>query len=155
MKHAAMITGLAAALLLSSSAATEPSAHASPTKTTRVVTYPYKQVMPAAVRYLVIDAKHKVLAANYKAGYILFQIDEGRRTFRGALELVRYTEKRQPMLKLILSIDGRPKWVEAVMINRLLKKLRKQLGVAPEPPEPSPGKKAPAKKADKAKTAKK
>lgn len=136
MRHIAMITGLAATLLLTSGAA-----EASPKKSQRIVTYPYKQVMPAAVRYLVIDARHKVIAKDWKAGYILFEMKEGRRTFRGALEVVRFVEKRRPMLKLILSIDDRPRYVEAVMLNQLLRKLRKQLGAPPSPaplPKPAP-----------------
>ncbi len=70
----------------------------------REVAHAYDEVFPAAVRFLRIDAGLKIIEKDAEAGYVLFELAEDGKTFRGALELVRIKDG----VRLIIRVDDRP-----------------------------------------------
>lgn len=110
-------------------------------------TYPYQQVWPAAVRFLRIDEGLKIVERDPDAGYVLFDLTEEKRTFRGALEVVKLKDSDgRPSVRLILRIADRPSYMEMGILNRMLQKMRTELGPAPDPPAPPPPPAPPKKK---------
>lgn len=106
----------------------------------RTLTYQRDHVWPTAVRFLVVDEKAKVLEKDSDAGYVLFELKEDNKTFRGSLEIITVLTDGQQNLKFSINLVDRPLWREAGMVERLEKKLRNELGTPPpqkkkEPPK--------------------
>jgi hypothetical protein len=94
----------------------------------REVSLTYEDVYPAAVRFLRIDAGLKIIEKDAETGYVLFELAEEGKTFRGALELVRIKDSEgQPAVRLIIRVDDRPTYTETGLLNRLVFKLQKEL----------------------------
>ncbi len=108
----------------------------------RTLGYHRDHVWPTAVRFLVVDEKAKVIEKDSDAGYVLFEIKEDGKSFRGSLEIITVMTNNQPNLKFAINIIDRPLWREAGMIDRLEKKLRHELG-SPPPPKKDPPKEEP------------
>jgi hypothetical protein len=96
-----------------------------------------------------------IVEKDADAGYVLFDLKEEGKTFRGALELVPFEKDGRQNVRLILRIEDRPEYVEVGMLDRLERKLRGERGQpprakdAPRPPAKDVGKDAPAKEVDK------
>jgi len=75
---------VAAALMLIALAAAP--AHA---RSSVVVSYTIGEVWPAAIRFLRVDRNYRVREKDEPAGYVLFDLPENKRTYRGALEMVK------------------------------------------------------------------
>ncbi len=106
----------------------------------RTLTYQRDHVWPTAVRFLVVDEKAKVIDKDPDAGYVLFELKEDNKTFRGSLEIITVLIDGQQNLKFSINLVDRPLWREAGMVERLEKKLRNELGTPPpqkkkEPPK--------------------
>lgn len=107
----------------------------------RTVSHPYERVWPAAVRFLVVDEGLKVVDKDADTGYVVFELEDEGKTFRGALEVIRRTDRdRRPAVELVLRIDDRPSYMERILLDRLMRKLKRELGPEPAPPpgEPEP-----------------
>jgi hypothetical protein len=136
MRPAALAATLSAALLLGAGAA-----HA---RSERSVTWDLATVYPTAVRFLRIDAGVTIVEKDAEAGYVLFDVKEEGRTFRGSLELVATKKDGRELVRLVLNIEDRPEYVEVGMLDRLERKLRGEHG---PPPRRDPAPKEPAKPA--------
>ena len=132
-----MTAYLVAAAALCAVVAVPALAHA---KSQRVVRYSFEQVWPAAIRFLRVDSGLEILERDAEAGYVLFELSEENKRFRGALELVRIVDDRdRPALRMILHIEDRPSYMELALLKRLERKLRDELGPPREPaPKPKP-----------------
>jgi len=131
-------------------AALAPAAPAS-ARSERTLAYPRDQAWPAAVRFLAVDERLRLVDKDADAGYVLFELsDEGKR-FRGSLEVVAVPGEGRPLVRFVLTIEDRPSWLEIAMLRRLERKLRAELGApapapaprqpprdAPKPPPPPP-----------------
>jgi hypothetical protein len=124
-------------------------------RTERTVSYPIARVWPTAVRFLRIDEGLEIVDKDADAGYVLFELgDKAKgRSYRGSLELIATTDHNgRSVVRLVLSIDGRPDYTEAGLLDRMLAKLGREYGDQPsgEPPPadeaPAPAKPAPPKK---------
>jgi hypothetical protein len=115
----------------------------------KVLAYPRDQAWPAAVRFLRVDAKLKVLEKDAEAGYVLFELREDKKIFRGSLEVIDIVKDNHHQVRFVLQIEDRPAWVEIEYLNKLEQKLRAELGA----PAPSPSNPPPAKKPDDTKPA--
>jgi hypothetical protein len=106
----------------------------------RVLAYPYERVWPAAVRFLRVDQKLKIVEKDADAGYVLFEIVDDGKPFQGALQLSRTKDPdRRESTRVSLKIGGRPSYVEDRLLEKLEQKLRDELGdPAPAPPPPPP-----------------
>jgi hypothetical protein len=97
------------------------------------------QVFPIAVRFLRIDAGVKIVEKDADAGYVLFDLDEDKHTFRGALELVKTHDGGRESVRVVLRIDDRPDYEEQMLLDKLDVKLRDELGVPRDPPHKPDG----------------
>jgi hypothetical protein len=106
------------------------------------------RVFPTAVRFLRVDAKVKVIEKDADAGYVLFDLDDDGKTYRGALEVITVSD--DPVeVRLAITIEDRPAYMEQAMLDRLARKLRDELGSPPPDkpkakPEPKPKPEPPA-----------
>src|SRR5262245_36567895 len=127
---------LLAAALLTLLAGT---AHARSEKT---LAYQRDQAWPAAVRFLRIEAKLKIIEKDAEAGFVIFEYREDNKIFRGSLEVIDIVKEGRKLVRFVVTIEDRPSWVEVEMLTRLERKLRAELGN----PAPAPSPKVPPKK---------
>ena len=105
----------------------------------KTLAYPRDQVWPTAVRFLVVDEHVRVTEKDAEAGYVLFDLRDDGKTFRGSLEVMTVVRDGRTGVRFVLQIEDRPSWLEIAMLARLETKLRAELGA----PSPSPGKPEP------------
>ena len=124
----------------------------------KTLAYPRDQAWPAAVRFIRVDEHLKIVEKDGDAGYVLFELHEEKRTFRGSLEVIDTVKDGRHVVRFVMQIEDRPEWIEIAMLNRLERKLRAELGSPeptptpkkdPDPPKPDPD--APKTPPDKAK----
>ena len=107
--------------------------------TARLVSYPYERVWPAAVRFLRVDQKLKIIEKDADSGYVLFELVDDGKVFQGALQLARAKDPdRREATRLALKISGRPSYVEDALLEKLEQKLRGELGDPAPAPVPPP-----------------
>jgi hypothetical protein len=134
--------GLALAILLGSWCSV---AHAG--QSVRTVPYAMDRVWPAALRLLRVDLKLKITERDREAGYVLFDMTDDKRTFKGSLELApAVDDKGREGTRVQLKIDGRPIYVADQLLEKFQTKLHDELG-EPPPPPPRPRKDPPKKDA--------
>lgn len=103
-------------------------------KSRRVVSYPFREVWPTAIREIRIDEGDKILEKDAEGGYIIFQVAEEHRHFRGTLELVRTKDDEgRAAVLLIINIADRPSYMEQGILDRLAQKLHDEHGDPPPP----------------------
>jgi hypothetical protein len=108
----------------------------------KTLAYPREQAWPAAVRFIRVDAHLKIVEKDADAGYVIFELREENKTFRGSLEVVDTVKDGRHQVRFVMQIEDRPQWLEIEMLNKLEQKLRAELGSpAPAPSAPPPPKK--------------
>lgn len=112
----------------------------------KTLAYPRDPAWAAAVRFLRVDAKLKITEKDADAGYVIFELHEEKKTFRGSLELVDTTKDGRHVVRFVLSIEDRPEYVEIELLNKLEQKLRAELGSPAPAPTAPPKKDEPPKK---------
>lgn len=116
--------------------------------TKRMLSYPYEQVWPTAIRYLRVDRGFKVADKDEEAGYIMFEFtsDEGE-SGSGSLELVRTEDAAgRPSTSLVAVTNGGPSYLSNSLLDGVAAKVREERGppatppkkAPPEPPPPPP-----------------
>ena len=104
----------------------------------KTLAYPRDQAWAAAVRFLRVDEHLAVTEKDEGAGYVLFElVDEGKK-FRGSLEIIAVVVDRRPSIRFVIAIEDRPSYLELAMLKRLEHKLRTELGSPSPPPAPPP-----------------
>jgi hypothetical protein len=119
----------------------------------KTLAYPRDQAWPAAVRFIRVDAHLKIIEKDADAGYVIFELHEENKTFRGSLEVIDTEKDGRHVIRFVMQIDDRPQWVEIDMLNKLERKLRAELGSpapapTPKKDEPPPKKEDPPAKTD-------
>jgi hypothetical protein len=107
----------------------------------KTLAYQRDQAWPAAVRFLRIEAKLKIIEKDADAGFVIFEYREDNKTFRGSLEVIDIVKDGRKLVRFVVQIEDRPSWVEVEMLTKLERKLRSELGnpaPAPSPKEPPP-----------------
>lgn len=102
--------------------------------------YPRNEAWATSVRFLRIDERLKIIEKDPEAGYVLFELKEEKKTFRGSLELVEVVKDGRHLVRFIVAIEDRPSWIEIGLLNRLERKLRTELGSPAPAPSPKPKK---------------
>jgi len=115
----------------------------------KTLAYPRDQVWATAVRFLVVDEHVKVTEKDAEAGYVLFDLRDDGKTFRGSLEVMTVVRDGRTMVRFVLQIEDRPSWLEIAMLARLETKLRAELGSPSPPSSPRPDPDPPRKDAPK------
>jgi len=103
----------------------------------KMLAYPRDAAWPAAVRFIRVDEHLKVIEKDADAGYVLFEMKDEGKTFRGSLEVIDTVKDGRHLVRFVIQIEDRPSWIEVEMLNRLERKLRSELGT-PEPPPSAP-----------------
>ena len=111
----------------------------------KTLAYQREQAWPAAVRFLRVDAKLKLIEKDADAGYVLFEYREDNKTFRGSLEVIDVVKDGRKLVRFVIQIEDRPAWVEIEMLTKLERKLRAELGSPAPTPTPAPPKEPPKK----------
>jgi len=109
----------------------------------KTLAYQLDQVWPAAVRFLVVDERVKVIEKDADAGYVLFELKDDGKVYRGSLEVMAVVKERRTSVRFVLQIEDRPDWIEVAMLTRLERKLRSELGTPAPPPAKDPPKEPP------------
>ena len=105
----------------------------------KTLAYQRDAAWSATVRFIRVDERLKIIEKDAEAGYVLFELKEEGKTFRGSLEVMTVVVDGRTLVKFVTQIEDRPTWTEIAMLKRLELKLRAELG-APAPP---PSKKRP------------
>jgi len=114
----------------------------------KTLAYPRDQAWPAAVRFIRVDAHLKIVEKDADAGYVIFELHEENKTFRGSLEVVDTVKDGRHVVRFVMQIEDRPEWLEIEMLNKLEQKLRAELGSPAPAPTPAPKKEEPPPKKD-------
>lgn len=104
--------------------------------------YPSHAVWSAAVRFLRVDLRLPVLEKDKEAGYILFDFVQDTKVYKASLELMPFEESSgRAATRVIVSVPDLPRHVEGVLLDKLARKLKEELGApAPPPSRPKPEK---------------
>jgi hypothetical protein len=130
---AAAIAAIAAVVLAALVAAPRPAA----ARSERTVSFPIERVWPTAVRFLRVDEGLAIVDKDAEAGYVVFELKDKGKTFRGALELVAIVDgDGRTAVRLVMTIDGRPEYTESGLLDRLLAKVHREYGEPPPAPAP-------------------
>lgn len=107
-------------------------------KSTRVYAHAFERMWPASLRFLRVDEKRKITEKDIDAGYVLFELVDGKKTFQGALELVRIKDPgERDATRVVITLFDRPSYMEEGFLDRLAQKLRQEFG-DPSPPKTAP-----------------
>jgi hypothetical protein len=113
----------------------------------KTLAYPKAESFETSIRFLRVDEGLKLVEKDVDAGYVLFELHEEKKTFRGSLEVIDVVQDGRHAVRFVLTIADRPEWQENGMLNRLEEKLRSELGA----PAPAADKKKPPSDDDAAK----
>lgn len=104
------------------------------------VSYPFNSVWTTLVRLVRVDLGCAITEKDKDEGYVIFDYEDAGRTVPGTIELVRSKRGVQEVISLVVQIPAMPSYVERMVIDRLERKLREELGVprqAPNAPPPT------------------
>src|SRR2546423_1733008 len=90
----------------------------------KTLAYPRDPAWQASVRFLRVDERLKVTEKDADAGYVLFELHDEGKTFRGSLEVIDVVKDGRHAVRFVVQIEDRPSYLEIEMLNRLEHKLR-------------------------------
>lgn len=100
----------------------------------KLMAYARDQVWPTAVRFIAVDTRAKILDKDADTGYVLFEIRDDGKVYRGSLEIVTH---KSDGVRFVISLVDQPSWMEIALLTKLEDKVRAELG-SPNPPKPKP-----------------
>ena len=104
-------------------------------RTDRELTYRENEIWHSAIRFLRVDSGFKILEKDKGAGYVLFEYKDGQSKHVASLEMVRTARDNKLFVRARLQIENQPRYVEAVLIDRFVRKLKDEYG---DPPPAAP-----------------
>lgn len=111
-------------------------------RSTATLSYASSDVWAAAVRFLRVDRSLPIREKDEAAGYVLFDYNDAGKAYKGALELVPFTdEEGRVTTQVSLTIAGLPRRYEGALLEGLAAKIREERG---PPPTPAVASKRPA-----------
>jgi len=112
----------------------------------KTLAYPRDAAYQTAVRFIRIDAGFKVIEKDADAGYVVFELREDKKIFRGSLEVIETVKDGRKLVRFVMTIEDRPSWLEIALLGKLELKLRAELGTPAPAPTPPPKQDEPPKK---------
>jgi len=100
-------------------------------RTERKLTYRATQVWSSAVRFLRVDLGYKIVEKDKETGYLLFEYNDSGRSYQASLELIPVVDEGHRIVRARVRIEGMPSYVEAVLIDKFLRKLKTEYGDPP------------------------
>jgi hypothetical protein len=108
-------------------------------RSTSVVPYPQGEVWPTAIRFLRIDRGASIREKDVDSGYVLFDLPEGGKPWKGSLELVRTTDPEgREATRVVVTLSDLPRHFEGVLLDKLAIKLKDEYGTPAAPPPRKP-----------------
>ena len=106
-----------------------------------VLPYPAGEVWPTAIRFLRIDRGATLRERDVESGYVLFDLAEGNKVYKGSFELIRTIDSEgRDATRVVASLPDLPRHFEIALLDKLVLKVREEYGSpAPAPPRPPPG----------------
>jgi len=123
----AIVVGIALALPAVSAARTD-----------RELTYRENEIWHSAIRFLRVDSGFKILEKDRDAGYVLFAYKDGTSVYTASLEMVSTAHDNKVFVRTRIQIENQPRYVEAVLLDRFVRKLRDEYGDPPPPRQVEP-----------------
>jgi len=118
----------------------------------RVLSYPFRQVWPTAIRYLRVDRGYNLRDRDEEAGFILFEFElpdstkEAPRVGQGSLEMIRIEDAAgRPSVQIQVGTNSGPVHLPHAILEGIAAKVRAERGQPPPPPPRKPPKKEPDK----------
>lgn len=104
--------------------------------------YPYSRVWTSAVRLMRVDFEATITEKDKEDGYFLFEYKERGKSYAGSVQLMPVQQAEGgESVRVVLTIQALPTYVENMMVDRLARKLEQEFGPprAPgrEPSRPS------------------
>jgi hypothetical protein len=121
-----VLTGLVIGALLLASIVCEA-------RTTRQTTYRYQQLWSSAVRFLRVDNGFAIKEQDKETGYLLFEYPDAGRSLVGSMELIPTVTNNKKYINVNIRIQDMPTYVEVVLADKLVRKLRAEYGDPPMP----------------------
>lgn len=91
------------------------------------------RVWNAALRFVRVDLRHKVTEHDVDAGYLLFEYEDRGKTYPGSIECIQAGPKTYDGTRIVISIPAMPSYIERMLLNKLLQKLKEDYGEAVVP----------------------
>jgi hypothetical protein len=109
-------------------------------RSSSLLPYSTADMWPTAVRFLRIDRGAAIREKDPDSGYVLFDLPEGGKSFKGSLELVRATDgEGRESTRVVITLPDLPRHFEGVLLDKLASKAREEYGSpAPGPPRRPP-----------------
>jgi hypothetical protein len=127
----ALMAGLGLALL--------PPARPAQARSSNLLSYPVGDVWPTAIRFLRIDRGATVREKDAESGYVLFDLPEGGKLWKGSLELVRTSDgEGRDATRVMVTLPDLPRLYETVLLDKLAAKMREEHGTPAAPPPRKP-----------------
>ncbi len=111
----------------------------------KTLAYPRAESYATALRFLRVDENLKVIEKDSDAGYVLFELREEKKVFRGSLEVIEVVQDGRHAVRFVMTIEDRPEWLETQYLQKLEQKLRLELGAPAPAPSPKRSEDAPKK----------
>jgi hypothetical protein len=104
-------------------------------RSTSLVSYPQTEVWPTAIRFLRIDRGATIREKDLDSGYVLFELPEGGKNWKGSLELVRTADPDgRDATRVVVTLPDLPRHFEGVLLDKLAIKLKDEYGSPAAPP---------------------
>ena len=99
--------------------------------------YSYDQVWNTALRLIRVDLRLPVTDRDREAGYLLFDYLDHEKRYAGSIEVIRAAPDKPLPVTAAVQVQGMPGYVEAMILDKLDRKLHADYGepVRPKPPE--------------------
>lgn len=103
----------------------------------RVLSYPFEQVWPTAIRYLRIDRAYKVTDRDEEAGYMLFEFPlEGGRIGSGSVEMFATEDPSgRASVSVAVNTGAGPVHLPNSILDGIAAKVRAERGQPVDPPK--------------------
>jgi hypothetical protein len=94
--------------------------------------YPYSRVWTTAIRLMRVDFEAQITEKDKDDGYFLFDFPDRGKSFAGSMELIASHKDDADSVRVVLTIQALPTYVESMLMERLAKKLLQEFGPPPE-----------------------
>jgi hypothetical protein len=109
-------------------------------RSSSVLPYPFEEVWPTTIRYLRIDRGATPREKDPESGYVLFDLPEGGKVYKGSFELVRNTDPEgRDATRVVVTLPDLPRHFESTLLDKLALKVREDYGSPAPPPPRTPG----------------
>ena len=101
-----------------------------------VLSYPVAEIWPTAIRYLRVDRGATVREKDADSGYVLFDLPEAQKSYKGSLEFVRTSDgDDREATRVVINLPDLPRHFELSLLDKLTLKVKDEYG-APAPARP-------------------